>query len=67
MGTTVNVIINRMSEKIPNSSTKQKVAQSKSMSVRATRSPLPLNPTGGEIDRQRNLCRVKTRDGSYGG
>ena len=46
---------------------KQKVAQSKSMSVRATSSPLPLNPTGGEIDKQRNLCRVKTKDGSYGG
>ena len=67
MGTISNVIINRMSEKILNSSTKQKVAQSKSMSVRATSSSLPLNPTGGEIDRQRNLCRVETRDGSYGG
>ena len=46
---------------------KQKVAQFKSMSVRATKSPLPLNPTGGEIDKERNLCRVETKDGSYGG
>ena len=67
MGITVSVIINRMAEKNLNGSRKQKVAQIKSMSVRATRSPLPLNPTGGEIDRQRNVCRVKTRDGSYGG
>ena len=53
----VSVLINRMADK-----NKQKVAQSKSMSVRATSSPLPLNPTGGEIDKQRNLCRVKTKD-----
>ena len=63
----VSVLINRMTEKNLNSSTKQKVAQSKSMSVTPTSSPLPPNPMGGEIDRQRNLCRVETRDGGYGG
>ena len=60
---TSQLLINRMAEKNPNSSTKQKATRSKS----PTKIPLPLNPTGGEIDRQRNLCRVKTRDESYGG
>ena len=58
---TSQLIIDWMAENNPNSSTKQKVTRS------PTKYPLPLNHMRGEIDIQRNVCRVKTRDGSYGG